>query len=184
MNVKPREYEIEHKKNRKKDDKDKQTYSFSNYNWNVQPTNAIYQDSENCSHEKNKYHFNFARTTSTMCDDDDDDDDCILCQVGGPILFLLRFSLLVCAHSLCPSLYLHIACERKVGFFMLVCFGLCLQLHAISAGSGVYSHRVAGNGLSFAAHFIMKLAHSMYEKKRERNNNNSSDIKCGISLSS
>lgn len=34
---------------------------LSNYNWNVQPTNTIYQDSENCSHEKNKYHFNFAR---------------------------------------------------------------------------------------------------------------------------
>lgn len=42
----------------------KHTHSFSNYNWNVQPTNTIYQDSENCSHEKNKYHFNFTRTTS------------------------------------------------------------------------------------------------------------------------
>lgn len=166
-------------------DNDEQwTYSFSNYNWNVQPANAIYQDSENCSHEENKYRFNFVRTTLTAgVDDMQLPSRCLLlffvffCSFAFVYIFFSFLFGFICS-VLC--VYLHFVCKWKTSirtYIYSVMFARhCLQLHAISVGiMRLYETLSIHTGwwlvafiLFLLARFITKLARQMFLWKKKK----------------
>lgn len=132
----------------------RQTYSFSNYNWNVQPANAIYQDSENCSHEENKYRFNFVRTTHTHTSTAGVNDICV--QVAFVFFFCLLFfslrssSVILLSAECYASIF--VLCKWKPPIlFSIKCLSVfvcnCMRFPFVELRlyvyMCVYSHRVA-----------------------------------------